>query len=222
MALATRHRTDPAPRLTPVPGLIIRREHDPAVMAALQGRTELEMERRFRAGHHAYVAVLHGAAAAWGWAATRTAEIGELASTVVIPDDERYLWNFVTLKAFRGMGIYPRLLDGIVEAEPARRFWIAYAPENHASGAGIRRAGFTDVAELSFDTEGRPAVKSGRSDGTGAARMLGLPEAEGPLAPCWRCARAAGVAASSCASGQCCCDYQRAEAGCETEAVIVP
>ena len=220
MALATRHRADRAPALEPVPGLIVRRERDPAAMAALQGRTELEMRRRFEAGHHAYVAVLHGAAAAWGWAATRTAEIGELASTVVIPDGERYLWNFVTLKQFRGMGIYPRLLDGIVEAESAeaRRFWIAYAPENHASGAGIRKAGFTDVAELSFDIEGRPALRPREEEGSAAARMLGLPEGDGPLAPCWRCARAAGLAASSCASGQCCCDYQRAEAGCETEA----
>ncbi len=214
MALATRHRADPAPRLTPVPGLVIRREHDPQVMAALQGRTELEMERRLQAGHHPYVAVLHGAAAAWGWAATRTAEIGELASTVVIPEGERYLWNFVTLKAFRGMGIYPRLLDGIVEAEPARRFWIAYAPENHASGAGIRRAGFTDVAELSFDAEGRAALRSIAPGGARAAsRVLGLPEAERELAQCWRCARA-GRGPMACEAGRCPCDYQRPEHAC--------
>lgn len=217
MPLATRHRDDPAPLLAPVPALVVRRETDPRAMAALQGKPEEEMRRRADAGHRAYVAVLDGTPAAWGWVATRTADIGELASSFHIPDGERYLWNFVTLPSHRGLGIYPRLVDAIVRAESAEaeRFWIARAPENHASGAGIGRAGFATVAELSFDAAGRPAVR-GTVEGGGAlaARLLGIAEAADSLARCWRCVRAGRPEAMSCAAGECRCDYQRPASGC--------
>jgi hypothetical protein len=59
------------------------------------------MTRRFDAGHRAYVALLNGRPAAWGWVATRSADIGELGATFAIPAGERYLWNFVTLASHR-------------------------------------------------------------------------------------------------------------------------
>jgi GNAT superfamily N-acetyltransferase len=216
MPFAARHRDDPTPALTPLPGLAVVRETDAAVMAALQGRSEAEMQRRFEAGHRAYVALMDGQPAAWGWVATSSAEIGELGSTFDIPRGERYLWNFVTLPSHRGLGIYPRLLDAIVgaEAHEAARFWIAYAPENHASGAGMRKAGFVALAELSFDAAGRPALK-GMLPGGGrvAGRVLGLPEVREALAPCWRCVRA-GRGSMSCAPESCRCDYQRPHVAC--------
>jgi GNAT superfamily N-acetyltransferase len=221
--LAVRHRDDPTAALPPIAGLLVRRELDAAVMAAFQGRTFLEMVDRFAAGHRAYVAYLDGEPAAFGWVATRVAAIGELNATFDIPSGERYLWNFVTVRAHRGKGIYPRLIEAIVRAESreADRFWIAYAPENHASGAGIRKAGFVTVAELSFDASGRPAV-AGPAVGEGAvaASVLGLPRATAALSRCWRCARAAASPgrampnATSCAGGTCACDYQRPEVGC--------
>jgi GNAT superfamily N-acetyltransferase len=217
MALAIRHRGDSTPELARIPGLTVERELDTEFMAALQGRSEAEMAKRFAGGHHAYVAWLDGRPAAWGWVAACTAEIGELGFSFTIPREERYLWNFVTLASHRGKGIYPRLLDAIVRAESreAERFWIAYAPENHASGAGIRKAGFTTVAELSFDALGNPAV-SGRVEGGAAlaARLLGVPFAKDSLAQCWRCARAATRAYVRCSSGECACDYQHPESGC--------
>ena len=216
MPFAARHRDDPTPPLEPLPDLAVRRETDAALMAALQGRGEVEMARRLDAGHRAYVAWRGGVPAAFGWVATRSAEIGELGSAFAIPRGERYLWNFVTLAAHRGLGIYPRLLDAIVRAESreAERFWIAYAPENHASGAGIRKAGFVALAELSFDAAGRPALRGLTPGGARvAARVLGLPEAADALAPCWRCVRA-GRGAMSCAPGSCRCDYQQPKSGC--------
>lgn len=217
MPFATRHRDDPASDMTPLPGLVVRREVDAAVMASLQGRTETQMAGRFAAGHRAYVARLHDRPAAWGWVATRTAEIGELGSAFAIPAGERYLWNFVTLASHRGMGIYPRLLGAIVRAESleAERFWIAYAPENHASGSGIRKAGFVSVAELSFDAAGQPAL-SAMVEGGGqvAGRLLGLPQVNEPLSKCWRCARAVVPKDMSCRAGECTCDYQRPEIVC--------
>ena len=115
MPFAARHRNDPTPRMEPLPGLAVRHEASATVMAALQGRTEAEIQRRFDTGHRAYVAWRDGASAAWGWVATRTANIGELGSSFTIPAGERYLWNFVTLPTHRGQGIYPRLL-GLPEA----------------------------------------------------------------------------------------------------------
>ena len=222
--LAVRHRDDLAPDLAPIAGLLVRRENDPAVMAALQNRSEMEMAARFAAGDRAYIAVLDGEAAAFGWVATRVASIGELNAAFGIPEGERYLWNFVTVRAHRGKGIYPRLVDAIVRAESseAHRFWIAYAPENYASGAGIRKAGFATVAELSFDSSGRPAVAGSiTDDGAAAAAVLGLPQATETLSRCWRCARSArsalGSAARaemSCTDGGCACDYQRPEVVC--------
>lgn len=217
MPLATRHRTDPAPHLARMTNLVVRRESRPHFMATLQGRTEEEMTRRFASGHRAYVAWVGDAAAAWGWVATQTAEIGELGAAFGVPPGERYLWNFVTLRAHRGQGIYPRLLDAIVrvESREATRFWIAYAPENRASGAGIGKAGFAPVADLSFDGAGIPAVR--RYDGSGGAPelSLGLAESERPLLQCWRCARTRSPAIElDCARSVCRCDYQRPELSC--------
>lgn len=217
MAFAARQRTDPPPALSPLSGLVVRKEQNPAVIATLQGRTPAEMESRFAAGHRAYVAVLDGEPAAWGWVATRSGHIGETNTSFALPAGDRYLWNFVTRPSFRGMGVYPRLLDGIVLAESgeAECFWVGYAPENHASARGIWKAGFVTVAELSFDQAGRPAVRA-RIPGYGrrVARLLGLPEAVDPLAPCWRCVRAGRGERRACRSGRCACDYQRMEQPC--------
>jgi hypothetical protein len=130
---------------------------------------------------------------------------------------DRYLWNFVTLKAHRGLGIYPRLLNAIVEAELAEadQFWIAYAPENHASGSGIRKAGFGIVADISFDYHGHPALRPMVAMNTQTSgRLLDLPVLEEALAQCWRCARMGRTAENSCKPGMCTCDYQKPEESC--------
>ena len=216
MALALRLRDDLVPEMTPLPQLSVRRESDPAAMARLQGKTIEEMTRRFAKGHRAYVGLWNGEPISWGWVATSEAEIGELRINFAIPEGERYLWNFVTMASSRGLGIYPRLLNEIVRAESreAERFWIAYAPENRASGSGIRKAGFVTVAELSFDASGRPAVQVVSPDEAAAARMFGLPQAT-EVSACWRCARAPIKTENSCeTTTSCCCDYQRPEVTC--------
>lgn len=216
MPFATRHRDDPRPELTPLPTLEVHHVWDADFMAGLQDRPPADIERRMDAGHRAYVAWLNESPAAWGWVATRTADIGELAVAFTLPAGERYLWNFVTIPAFRGRGIYPRLLEAIIEAESqeAERFWIGYAPENHASGAGIVRAGFGMQAEMSFDAAGQPALRAmAPGGGAAASRVLGIRETSEPLAPCWRCVRA-GRGAMACPEGKCACDYQKPRSGC--------
>lgn len=216
MALALRLRDDMVPEMTPLPQLSVRRESDPTVMARLQKKSIEEMTRRFAKGHRAYVGRWNGDPVSWGWVATTEAEIGELRINFSIPESERYLWNFVTLASHRGLGIYPRLLNEIVreESTEAERFWIAYAPENRASGIGIRKAGFVTYAELSFDASGRPAVQPVSPDELAAARMFGLPQAK-EVSQCWRCARQADTKDTSCSrTKSCCCDYQRPEVTC--------
>ncbi len=215
MPISLRHRSDTVAPLPTSPTLTVRRVTEPAAMAALQGREPDEMARRFANGHRAYVAFEDDTPVAWGWVATSHADVGELSLSFPVPANERYLWNFVTLRAFRGRGIYPRLIDAIVHAESrdAERFWIAHAPENHASGAGIRAAGFVPVAELSFDADAGAAIRElVPGAGTLAQHLLGLPQAA-ILTPCWRCVRA-GRGTHACAPGTCRCDYQQPEREC--------
>ena len=216
MPFAIRHRDDPMPSLQPLEGMSVRREQDAAAMASLQNRSIEEISNRFAAGHRAYVAVVGDQPAAWGWVATSTADIGELGAHLTLDAEERYLWNFVTLPAYRGLGIYPRLLQAILRAESAdaERFWIGYAPENHASGAGISKAGFVTAVEMSFEATGKPALRAERpNEAKAASRVLGLPITSEPLSPCWRCVRA-GRTGMSCPTGSCRCDYQKPKSGC--------
>jgi GNAT superfamily N-acetyltransferase len=193
MSFAMRHRDDPMPVLPSTHSLSVRREESAEIMATLQERSAGELWRRFDDGHRAYVASMDGELTAWGWVATRTASIGELGATFSMPESDRYLWNFVTRPSYRGLGIYPRLLEAIVRAESAEaeRFWIAYAPENHASGNGIAKAGFHAVAEMSFTpmavrrfARSRP-VGRGRRPGCSASPRppMSSPRAGGASAP---------------------------------------
>lgn len=218
LALRTIH--DAVPDLEPLTSLVIRRELRVDLLAQLQARGADEIRNRFASGHRAYVAYLDGEPAAFGWVATRVAVIGELGATFELPFGERYLWNFVTLSAHRGKGIYPRLINAIVRAESgeAYRFWIAYAPENRASGSGIRKAGFTTIARLSFDANGNAAI-SVEVESETEPLAVGLPVVAEPLSECWRCVRAASnrresVAQMSCGRTPCCCDYQRPDVEC--------
>ena len=222
MPISLRLAADHVASLPPLDGVEFRRKTDPTVMALAQQRPYDTMRARFDDGHRAYVARRDGAVIAWGWVATQRASLGELDFDFALPPGERYLWNFVTTPAARGLGIYPRLLQAIVgiESAEASRFWIVRAPENHASGSGIERAGFQRVATLSVDTDGRAAVAGDDADATAAAaRLLGLPIARGTLAHCWRCVRRAIEGGRPCADGHCHCDYQRPERGCASEHV---
>ena len=221
MSVAVWHRDDVLPQMKTVSGLMVGRMDDAEALAQAQSRTPALVHERFTAGHRAYVARLDGRIVAWGWVAMRRARIGELDLEFDVPAGERYLWNFVTLPGFRGRGIYPALLEQVLrqESADAERFWIVYAPENHASAAGIRRAGFRAAAELSFDVEGRPAFRP-HDD---IRRPLAFaPRREDVLAPCWRCARAGHAWLVACGPGRCHCDYQRPERVCADAGAAPP
>lgn len=153
MALATWWKNDPLPLLPPLPGFRVEVTEKHHMLAQLAELPLLEVRGRVVGGHRPYLAYMGDTPVAYGWVATRQAEIGELNMLFTIPPTNRYLWDFQTLPEWRGLGLYPRLLQAIIAAEMAQgaeRFWIIYAPENRPSAAGITRAGFSDVGELSF------------------------------------------------------------------------
>jgi hypothetical protein len=164
---------------------------DDDVMLARLNRIPLaEVHARRHAGHRPYVGRVQGMPVAYGWVATRSASIGELNLTITLSQRDRYLWDFATLPAWQGRGLYPRLLQAILRQEvEAERFWIIYAPENLPSGAGMRKAGLVAATELSFDADRqvRLAALSTLERARTAAELLGVPLVEQQLAPCWCC-----------------------------------
>jgi GNAT superfamily N-acetyltransferase len=202
MALATWWRGDALPQPAPLAGLTVGVSDDAALIAELSELAVEEVRSRLDAGHRCYLAWLDGTPVSYGWVATLSASIGELALEFRLPDGDRYLWDFVTLPEWRGRGIYPRLLHGIIAAEgaDAQRFWIIYAPENAASGAGIAKAGFGLVSDLSFlRGEGVGTVARREDRAEIGARLLGVSLYEAVqdgsvISPCWRCVMAGNAA----------------------------
>jgi hypothetical protein len=152
-----------------------------------------------------------GDAVGYGWVADAAAAIGELDLAFRLEPADRYLWDFVTLPAWRGRGLYPRLLQAILRAEGGGRFWIINAPENVASARGIARAGFVDVGSLAFARGGGVGIApTGEHDRTAAgAAVLGVPlvpdsAADPGVSPCWCCvmeALARGARETACWPG---------------------
>jgi hypothetical protein len=191
MVLATWWYEDGPPQLERFGGLTVESPDGDGLIASMAGLALEAVAQRRAEGHRPYVARIDGEPAAYGWVASRRASIGELGLNFEMPAGNRYLWDFATLPAFRGRGTYPGLLVEIVRREcpPATRLWIIHAPENLPSGAGIARAGFQPVAELSFNSDGHPALAS-LVDGDrapAAAELLGIPLVQGSLEPCWAC-----------------------------------
>ncbi|MGE5595495.1 MAG: GNAT family N-acetyltransferase [Hyphomicrobiales bacterium] len=205
MALATWWYEDGQPEMTLPAGMTVESPQADAAIAAMAALPEAEVARRRAEGHRPYVISVDGEPAGYGWVATRTCDIGELGLRFELPAGNRYLWDFATLPAFRGRGIYPALLAEIVRREcpPATRLWIIHAPENLPSGVGITRAGFQAVAELSFGENGRAALApAGHTERVqAAAALLGLPLVQDELDPCWAC-------------GGCSCDHSQGPGSC--------
>lgn len=189
MALATWWASDPLLDLTPLSNFQVRLAAEEAQLASINHISLAEVEQRRSAGHLPYMGYMDGTPVTYGWVATREASIGELNLVFPIAPDNRYLWDFATLPDWQGKGLYPRLLQAIVQAERAERFWIIHAPENRPSGAGMQKAGFQAVGQLSFQRDNSlgliPFDLPERAH-IGAA-LLGVPVIESGLSPCWRC-----------------------------------
>jgi ribosomal protein S18 acetylase RimI-like enzyme len=133
-----------------------------AVLAAAMGVPEAEVAARFRRGCRA-LATWHGEQlAAYCWLSTGRERVGELARDLVLPNGESYVWDCATLPAFRGRGLYTRLLRTIVDrlgAEGRRRVWIGASSTNQASNRAFTAAGFRPVvAVVALRVAGRGVI----------------------------------------------------------------
>ena len=192
MSFATFWIEDTLPSISTLPGFTAGPTSDWDELAEINRITPAEVTDRINKGHRPYVARMNGQPVAYGWLATSKVSIGELDINVELSPDDRYLWDFATLPDWQGRGLYPRLLQSILEQEiqNAKRFWIIHAPENLPSGAGMSKAGFEFVGQLSFTVDGEVGLAP-YADSTERARigadLLQVPLIESVLAPCWSC-----------------------------------
>ena len=190
MSLYTLTTNDTLPAVQLPAGLRMEECTNVDLLAVMGTTTVEEVIKRMANDHVAFVAYINHVPASFGWMARSKALIGELSHEMILPLGNRYLWNFRTMESFRGLGIYPALLQYIVrqEREKADCFWIIHAPENASSLKGIKKAGFHYVGKL-YSNKGTATIED--SFLTERSRTL-LTEmditisAEQP-ASCWNC-----------------------------------
>jgi GNAT superfamily N-acetyltransferase len=179
-------RGDPLVRLPPLDGLRIAAPAEVDVLQRLSGLDAEMLKERLRSAFQPYLAWLGSTPVAYGWSAAGRTRFGSPPIAFDVPPDNRYLFDFATLPAWRGRGIYPRLLQAILarESGTAERFWILHHRENRASARGIEKAGFGRVAEIWFLDRGglglvgcAPAgpPTAGAERTMAGADLLGLP-----------------------------------------------
>jgi GNAT superfamily N-acetyltransferase len=143
-------------------GLRMEEATDIKMLSIIGNSTIEDVTKRLANDNKAFVAYINNLPAAFGWMARDNAKIGELNHEFILPYGNRYLWNFRTLEAYRGLGIYPALLQYILQNgdTEAKRFWIIHAPENNASLKGILKAGFEYVGKLYIDENDVTTIES--------------------------------------------------------------
>lgn len=192
MSLATFWIEDALISTPSLPGFTAGLALDWHELAEINHLSHTEVIDRRMDGHRPYIARIDSQPVAYGWLATSKLSIGELNINVELPPGDRYLWDFATLPDWQGRGLYPRLLQSMLaqEIQNAKRFWIIHAPENLPSGAGMSKAGFEFVGQLSFTLNGNVGLAP-YPDATERARigadLLQVPIIESILAPCWSC-----------------------------------
>lgn len=163
------------------------RVDDIEFVAELNKLSYEEVRRRMANDNNAYVAFYNHEPAAFGWTGSGKAFIGELNHEMILPIQHKYLWNFRTFEKFRGMGIYPQLLQYILRSESDRTkcFWILHSPENVASQKGILKAGFQLITRVSVKNLDRVIVNN--FDESNDLRVLGFDPSMEEQATCWMC-----------------------------------
>jgi GNAT superfamily N-acetyltransferase len=133
-----------------------------AVVAAMADEGDLVLQR-LRRGCRCFVGLLADEVAAYGWLSTGPEWIGELGLEIRPPAGDAYVWNCVTLPAYRLRGCFRALLQRVTRAareEGIRRLWIGSVDggaEQAVTGAGFQRIlqlGVVDLIGLRWLTFG--------------------------------------------------------------------
>ncbi len=152
MALGTWWNGDPLPDLPTLPSFSTLLSTDTQLISQLTTLSQPEIDARLQNGNRIYLAFLEQTPVAYGWLADRAGCIDEIHLAFTLPPRNGYLWDFLTLPAWRGRGIYPHFLQAIIRQEQDNidRFWIMYVPGNQTAAHSISKAGFFFVGELAF------------------------------------------------------------------------
>jgi GNAT superfamily N-acetyltransferase len=139
---------------------------------------EQHSRERLALGHRLYLGLASNQPVAYGWLATGPSSFGEPTVHFMTPPEHAYLYDFVTLPAWRGRGCYPALLRAMIAAEPATGdFWIIHHVANIASQRGIAHAGFQIACSVHRTATGALALRPGehRERAEAGAALLALP-----------------------------------------------
>ena len=126
-------------------------ESIPQLSAAMDDNNSAGILKRFESGRRCHVAQVEGKLAAYGWVSLEEEFVGELSLHLTLLPGEAYIWDCVTLPAFRRNHLYSALLTYILtnlRVETLHRVWIGADLDNTPSQRGIARAGFQAVADL--------------------------------------------------------------------------
>lgn len=162
---------------------------DIAPLTALTTIAPDEIRRRLANDNRAYIAFYKNRPAAFGWSGAGKAFIGELNHELVLPIGHKYLWNFRTIENFRGLGIYPQLLQHIIRSERSttKCFWILHSPENISSRNGIVKAGFRFVSAVTVKNLDNIFVNAHRFEYSEDLKDMGFNQSQDQHASCWTC-----------------------------------
>ncbi|MBN9390930.1 MAG: hypothetical protein J0I20_23075 [Chloroflexi bacterium] len=156
MDLATWWVGDPLIDLPPLLNFQIQLADDDVVLARINHLTTRQVKERRQTGHRPYIGYLGLRAVTYGWVATLEASIVKYNLVFPVPSGDRFLWDFATLPGWQGKDLYyPRLLQTIVQAEHAKRFWLVPTPQNQSSVEIISKTGFEAVGHLSLQPDGK-------------------------------------------------------------------
>lgn len=111
------------------------------------------IRKRFDLGRQCYVARVEGSTLAYGWLTRGPEWIGEFERELRILEGEAYIWDCVTLPAFRRQHLFSALLGHIVEQaqqEGLRRLWIVSKRIVPSLVRGLEAAGFQPLVALSY------------------------------------------------------------------------
>ncbi|HET9906891.1 MAG TPA: GNAT family N-acetyltransferase [Anaerolineales bacterium] len=123
----------------------------PALAASTDSLTLTEITKRLESGRQCYAVWVDGQVVAYGWVSFEKEDIGELNLRIKLLPGEAYIWDCMTLPAFREKLFYSAMLTYILSelrVQNLNRVWIGADLDNLPSQKGIARAGFRHVADL--------------------------------------------------------------------------
>ncbi len=125
-------------------------ESDAYSIASAMGQSSPEqIMRRMSLNRRCFAAKVGRDIIAYGWVSTGRECVGEMGRQIHLQSDEAYVWDCVTLPAYRRQRLFTALLTHInstLVEDGFRRIWIGSNLENQPSIRGFASAGYQPAA----------------------------------------------------------------------------